>query len=126
MINVEIKSQCCGCRACEQICNQGAIVMKEDQEGFLFPIIDTYLCVDCGLCEKTCPIINANSTLNGGVKVFAAQNNNKMVLKKSSSGGVFSLIALKILEQGGVVYGAAFDENMILSHVRVTEAQELS
>ena len=48
------KAECCGCTACASICPQSAITMKEDEEGFLYPIIDELKCVNCKMCIKVC------------------------------------------------------------------------
>lgn len=58
MINVDRKEECCGCTACYSICPKNCIEMKEDNEGFLYPEVDKTKCINCGLCEKVCPIIN--------------------------------------------------------------------
>lgn len=54
------KSDCCGCRACEQICSQHAISMQLDNEGFLYPYLDTIKCINCRLCVNVCPIRNSD------------------------------------------------------------------
>ena len=48
------KSQCCGCSACYAICSKQAIQMIEDEEGFLYPVIDSAKCVKCGRCVYVC------------------------------------------------------------------------
>lgn len=55
------KEDCCGCTACYAICPKGAITMKDDKEGFEYPIIDEKKCVRCGMCLKVCPIKAAKS-----------------------------------------------------------------
>lgn len=50
------KDECCGCSACYAICKVGAIKMVEDEEGFLYPIIEEKLCVGCKRCLKVCPL----------------------------------------------------------------------
>lgn len=119
------KILCCGCRACEQICPRNAIEMQEDEEGFLFPILNKNICNQCKLCSQVCPITNANKTVNKPGVAYAVQNKDKKILNESSSGGVFSVIALNVLRKGGLVYGAAFDENMFLSHIRISDEKEL-
>ena len=57
MINIEDKKECCGCSACVQRCPKQCIVMKEDEEGFLYPVVDKEVCIDCGLCEQVCPVL---------------------------------------------------------------------
>lgn len=82
----------------------------EDSEGFLYPKVDESICVNCGLCEKVCPVLNHFDNLKP-TKVFAAINPDDAVRKSSSSGGVFSLLAEQIIAKGGVVFGARFDED---------------
>lgn len=63
---------CCGCRTCEQICVQKALHFEEDTEGFLYPILNKELCVDCGLYEKVCPMMNAVKTQHEEIKAYFA------------------------------------------------------
>ncbi len=120
------KFLCCGCRACEYICTFGAITMQTDEEGFLYPFIDLEKCTKCGLCAKVCSITNADTVLYKEGIVYAARNNDVDIVKRSSSGGIFSLIADYVIDiLGGVVYGAAFDDNFNLSLVRITQKNEL-
>ena len=58
MIDIKYTKDCCGCWACIQVCPKKCINMSEDNEGFLYPGIDLSLCIDCGLCEKVCPVIH--------------------------------------------------------------------
>lgn len=110
---------CCGCRACEQICAQKALHFEENAEGFLYPVLNKKLCVDCGLCEKVCPMMNADKVLHGEGEAYVAQNLNKDDLRTSSSGGGFIAIAKYVLENGGVVYGAAYQDGPVVAHERV-------
>lgn len=115
MINIINKKDCCGCHACQTICPLHCIDMVADQEGFLYPKINLQICCDCGSCEKVCPILCGQKT-GGSPKAFAAWCKDKSIRADSSSGGVFSVLMKKILSQNGVVFGAAFDENMKLCH----------
>lgn len=115
MIKITQKEHCCGCSACVHICPKHSISFQEDKEGFLYPKVDLETCIDCGLCEKVCPIINQDSEREPQ-KVFAAKNNDETIRLKSSSGGVFTLLAEKIIEDGGVVFGARFNENWEVVH----------
>lgn len=110
---------CLECRACEQICSKDAISMQENAEGFSYPKIDMDKCVDCGLCVKVCPAIHADDIKSKSCDVYAAQLKDKTILKKSSSGGVFSLIAEHVIGSGGIVFGAAWDEHLQLRHIGV-------
>lgn len=116
---------CLECRACEQICSKYAISMQENAEGFSYPKIDMDKCVDCGLCVKVCPAIHADDIKSKSCDVYAAQLKDKIILKKSSSGGVFSLIAEHIIGSGGIVFGAAWDEHLQLRHIGVDTIGDL-
>ena len=115
MIKITDKQDCCGCAACVQRCPKHCISMVEDEEGFLYPVVDGAVCIDCGLCEKVCPMINRPEKLS--VKdVFAVKNRDEAERMASSSGGVFIALAKKTLERGGVVFGAVFDGNWEVKH----------
>lgn len=118
------KNKCSGCTACMNICPKGAISMIEGEDGFKYPIIDQEKCINCGLCKKTCPVINTkeNKSLN---KCYVAFNKDEETRLKSSSGGIFSLIANYILEQKGLVIGAAFNDNNELKHIAIEKKKEL-
>ena len=99
MINIEDKSKCCGCGACMQRCPKQCITMCEDEEGFLYPMIDVSVCIDCSLCEKVCPMLNQDNP-QLPLQIFAAKNNNDDKRLRSSSGGIFILIAAQIVKRG--------------------------
>lgn len=115
MISIKGKAKCCGCSACVQRCPKQCISLKEDKEGFLYPIVDEENCIDCGLCEKVCPELNLSEE-RLPLKVYAAKHIDDKIRMKSSSGGVFSLLAEQVIEEGGVVFGARFDEYWEVMH----------
>lgn len=115
MINIKEKQDCCGCGACVQACPKQCIGMTADREGFFYPHVDDGICVDCGLCENVCPVINQNEPKEP-LFVYAAKNNNEEIRLKSSSGGIFTLLAEQIISEGGVVFGARFNENWEVVH----------
>lgn len=109
-INIKDKKKCSGCTACQQICPKHCINMFSDIEGFLYPKVDLKNCINCGLCEKACPDINPLEC-RLPINCYAVKNNNLDIRKASSSGGVFSLLAEKVLSKKGVVFGARFDSH---------------
>lgn len=115
MIHIIDKFKCCGCNACVQRCPKQCISMPEDEEGFLYPIVDLSVCIDCGLCEKVCPVINQESERNP-IEVFAAVNQDDSIRMQSSSGGIFTALAEQIIRENGVVFGARFDEKWEVKH----------
>lgn len=122
MIHITDKSQCCGCSACVQRCPKQCIRMEQDAEGFLYPVVDTTLCIDCHLCERVHPIINQDEERNP-LNVYAARNVDDNIRLQSSSGGLFTLLAEKTIEQGGVVFGAQWDKEWNVRHA-YTDSQE--
>jgi len=109
--------KCSGCGACVQICNKSAISMIANDEGFLYPKVDSSLCVECRLCEKTCPVLNAKtSTGFSERKAYAAICSDEKIRLESSSGGMFTVLAEKVIAEGGVVFGAEFDSDFSVMH----------
>ena len=91
--NLPDREHCTGCEACVNACGHGAITMQPDKEGFILPVIDESKCVDCGLCEKKCPVLQIPQFEEIPHKVYAAYNLNKEQHQKSASGGIFSAFA---------------------------------
>ncbi len=110
MISIQEKTACCGCSACAAVCPQQCISLESDDEGFWYPHVDTSLCTDCHLCEKACPVLSPQAE-RIPLHVYAAINRDEEVRARSASGGMFSLIAEKILAEGGVVFGVRFNES---------------
>lgn len=120
MISIKDKSQCCGCSACASICNKNAITMKPDILGFLYPVVDIDKCVNCGLCEKVCAFNNKYDISLNLPKPVAYGVRHKDIdgVMRSRSGAVFVALSDKILEQGGVVYGAGYTDHFRVVHKR--------
>lgn len=118
------KENCCGCGCCSVKCPHKAITLVKNEFGFLYPEINTTACTGCGLCRSVCPSINCQDK-NERVKVYMAKNPNEKVRARSSSGGVFTSLGETIIENGGVVYGAGYDENFIVRHMRIVDKRDL-
>ncbi len=116
-------SACCGCKACASACKKGAIQFYADEEGFLYPQIDENKCVNCGLCEQICPQ-NIRVKETNLLETYAAINKDDAVLVKSSSGGLFSAFAKAVFENGGVVYGVAYDKEQRAKFIRAENINE--
>ena len=115
MLIITDKIKCSGCSACANMCPHNCIEMQFDNEGFLYPKVNYGKCTNCGLCEKSCPIINPISA-NNTPKVYAAYNKNEEIRLNSSSGGIFTLIAEHVLRLDGVVFGACYNNKFEVVH----------
>ena len=110
------KSDCVGCFACCSICPVDCIAMQDDKEGFLYPFYhDKKQCINCGCCKKVCPVITQRND-SKPLGVYAAKNPDEKIRLQSSSGGIFTLLAEHIINEGGVVFGARFNENWEIIH----------
>lgn len=117
---------CTGCASCMNACPKDAILMKQDHRGFVHPVIDPEKCIECKLCERTCPLLVRTVPTNDiEPGTYAAWHCDKTVRKESSSGGAFSALAESILSMDGVVYGAAWESCRSVRHIRVTDIREL-
>ena len=127
MIEINEKSKCCGCHACFNACPVNAIEMKENERGFKYPSVNKEKCIKCGLCEKVCPIIqNRKIDISDEIhKAYAVNNKNDEIRKNSSSGGNFALIATCVLQNKGIVFGAAFDDKWQVRHIAIDKIQDL-
>lgn len=119
---------CCGCGACAAVCPSGCIVMRTDSEGFLYPALTLPCCNDCGLCSEVCPIENDSKGLLKAAEpkgAYAAYVNDSVVLKNSSSGGIFYSLAKKVIEEGGCVFGVTIDREHQTYHIRVDTVEDI-
>ena len=107
---------CNGCHTCYSLCPKKAIKMVVNTEGFLFPQINNESCIECGLCEKICPVLNPITKENEQTAAYAIINNDEEIRLQSSSGGVFSAIAQDVIKQNGIVFGAKFDSDFNVIH----------
>lgn len=123
---------CTGCAACAAICPSASIVMQSNAEGFLYPQISSDLCDNCDRCRNICPVLENLSAKQDNRQnkkpsaVFATWHLNEVIRHgKRSSGGVFTALAESLLLQGGVVAGAAFDDNFVVRHILIENSDDL-
>lgn len=119
------KEDCSGCSACYNICPSQAICMKADEEGFLYPDIDQALCIDCNRCIDVCPLNCEGNYKEKNIPEFlVAKHKCEEVLMNSTSGGAFTAISDIILREGGVVYGADYDDEFHVLHKRAESHEQ--
>ena len=117
--------KCTGCGSCYNVCPVDAISMKHDIDGFLVPVIDKEICVLCGKCVSSCPVCNPIFNNNNHPECYAAMAQDEELRMKSSSGGMFSLFAEEIFKRGGVVSGAAYDDNFLVEHIIIDKIEDV-
>ncbi len=129
----KLSIECLGCGACSNICPANVISLELNSEGFYYPCVDVDKCLGCRACEKVCPDLNFSKQLLtknsfNNSRPYASWALDDYVRKESSSGGVFSVLAQKVLKGGGVIYGAAWhsiEGKSHLKHLRIDSADEL-
>lgn len=120
------KIECCGCNACVQICPRKCISMQQDEEGFFYPVVNKVECIHCGLCEKVCPMNPQENKQEGVPKAYAAYYRDQTIRLQSSSGGIFSALAERVIQSGGAVFGAAMQDDCYgVHHILVESETEL-
>lgn len=125
MLNITNKQDCCGCYACYNVCIKNCISFSEDQEGFFYPHVDHDKCISCNLCVKVCPVINSCESREP-IRVYAAKNYDVNIIEQSSSGGIFTLFAEKIIKEDGVVFGAKFNDKWEVIHDYIETGHDIS
>lgn len=125
MVKLAESTECTGCSVCADVCAKSAIKIVKHADGFRFPSINNSLCVKCGLCSKVCPVINPPNGILEPKKTYAMKTLDEQLLKISSSGGIFGMLAKQVLFSGGIVFGCLVDENLKIKHSYVTDIKEL-
>lgn len=126
MIEIENKADCTGCTACASVCPKDAIEMIKDEDGFKYPVVNKKKCIGCDLCVKVCPMLKKYENDDNKVQFYAAYNKNSDIKNESTSGGFFTALAEKIIERGGIVYGAAFDHDFNVIHCGAENKKDLA
>ena len=110
---------------CTAICSSSAIRMQADEHGFLHPAVDTAKCTGCSLCAKKCPV-STPPRVSSHTDVLTGYAKDETLLHSSSSGAIFPVLAAEIIRHGGIVFGAAFDENFDVVHTAAETLPEFS
>ncbi len=116
---------CTGCEACVNICKRNCIIMAENEQGFLYPSIDTTRCSSCGLCAKVCPV-NTPVERSPHKHVYASLSTEDAQRAASTSGGIFPLLAEAVLSEGGYVYGVILDDTFTVRHAEAHTLSEIA
>lgn len=120
------KRECVGCGACVSVCPKDAITFVSDEWGYYRAEIDLNHCVDCGKCAQICPAIKLPEKRNSITpECYEVIAKDETILQNSSSGGMFTIMAEKVLESHGAVVGAAWKEDFSVEHIIVTSRDEL-
>lgn len=99
--------------------------MKEDEEGFLYPAVDKETCINCGACERVCPIRYTKKEEPFEQTAYIVQNKDEEILRESTSGGAFTSIAKYVLCNNGVVFGVELGQDLVAWHIYVRHENEL-
>jgi len=121
----EEKSKCCGCTACYNVCPVGAIEIKPDFEGFLYPEINKNKCINCGACDRVCPIKQYCEPETGYLKTVVLRSKDEKVLRNSTSGGFTTPLVRYVIDNGGVVCAASYSSSFKVEHVIIEDRNEL-
>ncbi len=126
MIQINDPIDCCGCSACAAVCAHGAIAMRPDALGFLYPVVNTDKCTECGLCERVCAFHDDyDKSLNLLQPIaYGARHKEMSEVESSRSGAAFIALSDYVLEQGGVVYGAGYTDHFRVVHKRATTKEQ--
>ena len=124
MITLTEKDNCCGCTACANVCPKHCISMREDDEGFLYPIVNTDLCIKCNKCVNVCPYKQEKLFNENIDAAYIIRAKNTEYLKNGTSGGFVGPLIEYILKNDGVSCAAIMDKDMNVHHSFISDINE--
>jgi len=126
MVSIERPEMCTGCTACSSVCPNDCIEMTADDEGFKYPKVNKIMCNDCQLCESVCSVEKLNQLDKKQTIIYAVQSKDDNARQISSAGGFFRVVSEYVLDLNGVVFGAGFDDELMVCHDSVQSMVELA
>ena len=118
--------ECTGCMACVDSCHQQALKCSQNEEGHIVPVVDESKCINCGVCEKTCPVVSKfEYSTSSLAKAYAGWAKDDELRRKSATAGVFAAMAQYVLDKGGYVCGAANVDGIHVKHICISRIEEL-
>ncbi|MDO4870127.1 MAG: Coenzyme F420 hydrogenase/dehydrogenase, beta subunit C-terminal domain, partial [Bacillota bacterium] len=128
-VQKELQYNCCGCGACASICPTGAITMHKNIQGFMIPLINQKACTECRMCINNCAFAKSHQDYMSKAetkkpKAIILKHKKEDIRMASRSGGAFTAISDRVLEQDGMVYGCGLLNNRTAKHLRATTKEE--
>lgn len=112
---------CFGCSACLSVCPNEAISFEKTPLGWSYPVIDASHCIECGLCQRVCPVLHPVQ-LDRPKEVYAVWSNDTEIASNAASAGLVTSMAKSIVEEGGVVFGTCYKKKqLVFSHTERLE-----
>lgn len=119
------KEECCGCTACFNLCPKNVISLQSDSCGYDYPAIDASLCINCGLCQNVCQFRKKEiQDSYKSIKCYALKHKDFSVICASRSAGAFTAFSDYVLDNGGLVYGAKLDADLMVRHHKASKKEE--
>jgi coenzyme F420-reducing hydrogenase beta subunit len=118
--------ECTGCMACVASCPFSALDKKMGEDGHFYVVKDDSKCVGCLKCESICKTarsIKGNNDLSRSTP-YSVWSNDVFLRRHSTSGGFATAAGKWILNNGGCVFGAAFDGRRA-NHLMASDAFSL-
>ena len=118
----QISGMCMGCGACVSICKNNALSLQPDAYGYYKPKLTEGKCIGCRYCSRVCPALDRRKKEGHAAPeayTFTAKDGD--ILRQSSAGGIFAVLAREVIKYKGLVAGAAWDEDFTVRHIIVED-----